>query len=338
MVVQYDEDMLQEICDNVNLLEYVEQTMNFEQRGSDYFARCIKHIDDTPSFSITPSKNKFYCFSCGRGGSIINYLMMYEGMSYEDAVYKAAKLASVDLNSMCQSQTVLINRKRKRETEKKTDTFLRPILDKCLYNKYQKGPVQLWLDEGIRQEELNLFEIRIDNDSNRIVYPVYDMDGNFINVKGRTLFKNYKTLGIKNKYINYFKIGVMDYFQGYSVTAPYIEESKEVKIFEALKSTMKLFGHGIRDTMSAEKHTLTFEQIQWLIKSDIENVVLCWDSDVSYSSKEVRQDINLLKRFMNVYIVPEINNVLGGPEAKNSPIDCGIDTWKYLYKNRKKIV
>ena len=96
----YDDEMLQQINDNVNLLEYVSHSIEMVKRGSDYFGHCPLHVDNTPSFSVTPSKNKYYCFSCGKAGGIIKFLMDYEDLDFESAVEKAASLANLDLSKM----------------------------------------------------------------------------------------------------------------------------------------------------------------------------------------------------------------------------------------------
>jgi DNA primase len=326
--------MLREISDRVDLVEYIGKSINMQKKGKDYFGCCPLHIDITPSFSITPSKNSFYCFSCGRGGGIIQYLIEYENYNFDLAIEKASRLARVNLKMMCQSQTVKLNKMINQGNKKKTyETHT--IISRLEFEKYRRGVIQEWIDEGIRQEEIELFEIRLDDKSNRIVYPVYDVYNNLINIKGRTRFINYKKMGIC-KYINYFPVGVMDYFQGINITLPYIIQSGEIKIFESIKSTMKLFAYGIKDSASAEKHTLTNEQMTWLIKLGID-VVLCYDSDVSYSDKEVQRNINLLKRFTNIYIIEDKEELLGGVEAKSSPIDKGIEIWNKLYENKRKI-
>lgn len=336
-MVQYDEDMIQEISDNVDLLEYVEESIDLKKKGKDYFGKCPLHMDKTPSFSITPGKNSFYCFSCGRGGGIIQYLSEYENMNFDAALEKASRLANVDLKSMCQSPTVKYNKRiRRQRVELQEKLEEHQILDKQIYEQYRVGLVDEWLKEGIRQEEIDLFEIRLDDRSNRIVYPVYDMNGNFINIKGRTRFNDYKKMGIY-KYINYYPVGTVDYFQGLNITGQYISQTRELKIFESIKSTMKLFGFGIKDSASAEKHDLTPEQIAWIIGSDIQSVVLCYDSDITYKEKSVQQNINVLKRFVNLYIIQDRDNLLGGKEGKNSPIDIGIDVWNTLYSQRKKV-
>lgn len=336
--MNYDDDTLKEINDNADLLAYVQQTLDLEQRGNDYFAHCPLHEDKTPSLSFTPSKNSYYCFSCGKSGGMIGYLMDFEGMEFEDAVAKAAALADVDLGKMCQSKTMTLLKRLRifNATKSVKEKYIHDILPSSELTKYQKGKVDEWLEEGIEQDVMDLFDVRIDTIGNRIVYPVYDIDGNLINIKGRTRYSNYKALKLP-KYINYYKVGVMDYFQGLNITLPYVQEENEIIIFESIKSVMKAYGWGYKNCASAEKHTLTPEQIDLLVKLKV-NVVLAYDSDVNYKKDEVKQNLDILRRVTNVYIVDDPQKLLGGAKAKNAPADCGLDIWEELYFNKRKVV
>ena len=337
MQTTFDDEMLQEINASVDLLEYVSQTIDMERRGNDYFGKCPLHIDNTPSFSITPAKNSYYCFSCGKSGGIIGFLMDYEGLKFEDAVYKAATLANMDMSTMCRSQTMsFLKRIRKMIAGNKKETYQHKILDVSEIEKYSQEEVTEWLDEGIQQDVMDLFGVRIDNWNNRIVYPVYDVDGNLINIKARTRYPNYKQMKIP-KYINYFQIGTMDYFQGLNVTLPVIQEKNEVIIFESVKSVMKAYGWRYKNCVSAEKHTLTDEQIKLLVKMHV-NIVFAYDTDINYWQHDVKRDIDKLKRVTNVYVIDDSNLLLGGSESKNAPVDKGKEIWDELYLSRKKIV
>ena len=330
----YDDEMLQEINASVDLLEYVSQSIEMEKRGRDYFGHCPLHIDKTPSVSITPSENSYYCFSCGRSGGIIGYLMDYEHLRFDDAVDKAAKLGHMDLSTMCKSQTMSFLKKTKvlmREKEK----VVHNILDAKELNKYEHGDVTEWINEGILQDVMDLFGVRINNRDNRIVYPVYDIDGNLINIKGRTRYENYKELGIP-KYINYYSIGTMDYFQGLNITLPYVKDQNEVIIFESVKSVMKAYGWGYKNCASAEKHTITDEQLKLLVRLRV-NVVFAFDSDVSYSDRDIKKTIDMLKRITNVYVIYDRKGLLGGKEAKNAPVDLSREIWEQLYFNKTKV-
>jgi len=334
--MNYDDEMLRQINEEADLYAYVSQSLELEKRGEDYFTNCPLHVDVTPSLSFTPAKNSYYCFSCGKAGGMIGYLIDFEGMSFEDAVKKAASLANVDLSKMCQSKTMTFLKRYRMMKSQKKEVYQHEILPATTMKKYKKCKVQEWLDEGIEQEVMDLFGVRIDDIGNRIVYPVYDIEGNLINVKGRTRYENYKAMKIA-KYINYYTVGVMDYFQGLETTLPYIQEENEVIIFESVKSVMKAYGWGYKNCVSAEKHTLTPEQIDLLIKLRV-NVVLAYDSDVNYFKDEVREDIDKLRRVTNVYIIEDKQKLLGGAKTKNAPVDCGLDIWEELYSDKRKVV
>lgn len=336
--MNYDDETLQEINDNADLLAYAQQTLDLEQRGNDYFAHCPLHRDDTPSLSFTPSKNSYYCFSCGASGGMIGYLMDFEGMEFEDAVEKAAGLANIDMSKMCQSKTMILLKKWRMflQSKQKKEVYKHSIIPMTAFTKFSKEEVPEWLEEGISQEVMDLFDIRIDNYSNRIVYPVYDIDGNLINIKGRTRYENYKKLKLP-KYMNYYTVGVMDYFQGLEKTLKYIKEQNEIIIFESIKSVMKAYGWGYKNCVSAEKHTLTPEQISLLVKLKV-NVVFAYDSDVSYNDGEVKENIDMLRKVTNVYVISDKDLLLGGSTTKNAPVDCGQDIWEELYFSKRKVV
>ena len=332
--MQYDEDFLQEISSNVDLVDYIGQDIELKQKGKDYFGHCTKHLDRTASFSVNPSKNMYYCFSCGRGGSIIQYLQEYEGLSFDDSVEKTCRLANADISQMCYSPTVKLLKKIRKLRQKCVSTE-HTILDETEYEKYKKLPINEWLDEGIRQKEIDMFDIRIDEKSNRIVYPVRDLQGRLINIKGRTRFEDYKAMHLM-KYINYFPVGTMDYFQGLDVTLPYVKENNEIILFESIKSVMKCFGWGYKNCASVEKHSVTDEQIRLLIRLKV-NIVFAYDSDVSYRTKDIIESLTKLKRFTNVFIIEDKDKLLGGVEAKNSPADLGMQTFEKLYKKKRRV-
>ena len=335
--MEYDEEVLQQINQNTDLLAYAKINFDFKKRGDNYFTNCPLHEDKTPSLSINPKENKYYCFSCGRGGGIIGFLMDYEGLEFEDAVEKAAGIANVDLSKMCQSRTVKFLRTWKRAlypTTKNSEEHA--LLSPEVLDKYKHDEIREWEDEGISKDMLELFDIRLDDYGNRIVYPVYDLDGNLINIKGRTRYKNYKQLGLP-KYINYYKVGIMDYFQGLNITLEHVKEKNEIIIFESIKSVMKAYEWGYKNCASAEKHTLTPEQIGLLIRLRV-NVVFAYDSDVDYWHGEVKENIDRLRRVTNVYIIEDKEGLLGGKSAKNAPADCGLEIWETLYESKRKVV
>lgn len=331
----YDEDTLQQICDNVNLVEYVSQFMELKKRGENYYAHCPRHVDDTPSLSFNEEKNAYYCFSCQCRGGIIDYLRDFENLSFSDAVEKAASLANVDLSKMCQSNTVTFLKQVKAMQQKKPEPFIHQTYDWKTYHQYAKEYPQEWIDEGIQQDVMDIFDIRIDKKGNRIVYPVCDIDGKLINIKGRTRDKDYKSLHIP-KYINYYPVGVMDYVQGLHITLPHVKERNEIILFESIKSVMKAYAWGYQNTASVEKHSITPEQTTLLANLKV-NIIFAYDADVDYSDNNVRASIDKLRRITNVYIMNDPGELLGGKLSKNSPADCGKEIFEILYREKRKV-
>lgn len=334
--MEYTDEMLDEINENVDLLEYASQYMDFVKRGNTYYTNCPMHTDKTPSLAIKEGSNYYHCFSCGISGNIIKFLRDFEGLSFKDAVEKAAKIANVNMDCMCKSNTVAFLRGLEKAYKSEDQPIQHDIIADSEYTKYKHEPINEWLDEGISQEVMDKFGVRADTYKNRIVYPVYDIDGNLINIKGRTRYKDYKSLNIP-KYVNYYPIGRMDYFQGLNITLPDIKDKNEAIIFESIKSVMLAYQWGYRNCVSAEKHSLTREQINLLAKLRV-NVVFAYDADVDYWHSEVIHDIEKIKRITNVFVVTDPKHLLGGRESKNAPVDCGKLVWEELYKHKVKVV
>lgn len=262
--------------------------------------------------------------------------MDYEGLSFPRAVEKAAALTGTNMKRLCQSQTVAYLRSVKRAKQGGRAMTPHRILDASEYTKYKSESIPEWESEGISAKTLELFGVRSDSRQNRIIYPVYDINGNLINIKGRTRIANYKALHIP-KYINYFPVGTMDYFQGLNITLPYVMKAGEIIIFESIKSVMKAWDWGYKNCASAEKHSLTDEQVKLVLKLGVD-VVLAYDSDISYLSRDVYKSIAQLKNLTNVFIVTDCDGLLGGASAKNAPVDLGLDIWQTLYSKKQKVV
>jgi DNA primase len=336
-VTDYNREALDEMCSKVNLLEYAENTMEFKRNGNDSFVtHCTLHEDKTPSLSICPSKNMFHCFSCGKGGNIINWLMTFENMSFNDAVDKVGNLTGIDVKHLKQCNSMKTFKEIKRITQNsKKISIQRKILNNDEIEKYKDEIPQEWVDEGINPQVMKKFNIRIDEKANRIVYPVYDNELNLIGIKGRTRYENYKLLGIP-KYSNYYKIGTTDYFEGMKVTYEKISQTKKCFIFEGLKSVMKAYGWGYENSIAAETSCLNEEQVKLLIKLKIKEVTICFDSDVGI--KKIKDCTDILRKFCNVYVVTDrrfIRDRLLG--EKESPVDRGREVFETLLSERRKI-
>ena len=332
---EYDPSIIDAINTEVDLFSLMVDHFGYEPepQGKNRKFFCPWHVDKTASLNCDTEKNVYHCFSCGCSGNVLKFLMEFEGMRFSEAVEYAARIAGIDTNHIIvKSQTLAINRKLKIEADRakaKNIKVEHEILPLSELDRYAKEYPQEWIDEGISTEIMELHNIRIDKRRNNIVYPVWSADDKLIGIKSRTRFEDYKARNIP-KYMHYYSIGAMDYLQGLQVARDSIMRTKRVTVFESLKSVMKLQTWGVFNTVSAETHVLSTEQIKILLKMGVKDILVAWDSDVSYGDKGIKKNLDILKRFMNTYIIVDREGVLGGKEGKNAPVDLGEEVWRKL--------
>ena len=71
--MRYSDDIIEEVRMKNDIVDVISQYVRLTRRGSSYFGLCPFHNEKTPSFSVTPSKQMYYCFGCGAGGNAVSY-------------------------------------------------------------------------------------------------------------------------------------------------------------------------------------------------------------------------------------------------------------------------
>lgn len=97
MVSYIPEDKIAEIRDTCNIVEVVGETVVLKKAGKNYAGLCPFHAEKTPSFTVSPDKQMFYCFGCGEGGNVFSFLMKQQGMSFPEAVKMLAERTGISL-------------------------------------------------------------------------------------------------------------------------------------------------------------------------------------------------------------------------------------------------
>ena len=90
-------ELIEEILDRTDIVALIESYIPLKRRGRNYVGLCPFHLEDTPSFSVSPEKQMFYCFGCQKGGSALTFVMEYEHLSFFEAAEKLAARAGVTL-------------------------------------------------------------------------------------------------------------------------------------------------------------------------------------------------------------------------------------------------
>jgi len=301
-----------------------------EEQNGELFGLSPFKDENTPSFSITPETQLFYDFSSGIGGNVLTFIQKYNKCSFSNAVRLLKEYANVseDYVDTRLSATKEI-KKFKRCVNKRKEVAKHKILPVDIMDKYEndKSKLQLWADEGISFGVMEKYTVRYDPFCNRIVYPIRDMGGNIISVKGRTLDPDYKEKKIR-KYTYFQAIGDIDFIFGYLEHLNSIKNKNEIILFEGEKSVLHTESWGVENTGAILTSHLNPLQLPILIKLGV-NVVFALDKEIDIHKDE---NIRKLSHFVKVEYIKDTEGLIG---EKDAPVDAGEDVWNRLYERRK---
>ena len=110
---RYSEEIINEILSRVDIVDVISPYVSLKKKGNTYFGLCPFHNEKTGSFSVSPQKQMFYCFGCGKGGSAYTFLMQHENMTFPEAVQTLAAQVGVELpqEEMTAAQKAVQNKK-----------------------------------------------------------------------------------------------------------------------------------------------------------------------------------------------------------------------------------
>lgn len=113
----YSDDIIEEVRSRNDIVDVISQYVHLQKKGSSYFGLCPFHNEKTGSFSVTPSKQMYYCFGCGAGGNVFTFLMEYENLTFSEALHMLAERSGVELPKQEMSQQA------RREADKRGRLF-----------------------------------------------------------------------------------------------------------------------------------------------------------------------------------------------------------------------
>lgn len=93
----YPDEVIEEVRSSNNIVDIIGGYVRLQKKGSSYFGLCPFHNEKSPSFSVSPNKQMYYCFGCGAGGNVFTFIMEYENQSFPEAVKILADRAGIAL-------------------------------------------------------------------------------------------------------------------------------------------------------------------------------------------------------------------------------------------------
>ena len=329
---------IQQILSRIDIIEIIGGFVRLKKRGVNYIGQCPFHNEKTPSFTVSPSKEIYKCFGCGKSGNTISFLMEHEKYSYVEALRwlankynveieetevspeaKAQQLTSDSLyiiNSFAQKyfSNILFNHDEGRDiglSYLKERGFREEIIEKfqlgyCLQQRdaFSKEALQSQYNlELLVKTGLTVLrdERPVDNYRGRIIFPVHNQSGKIAGFGARIIAKNDKA----PKYINtpeneiYIKSRIL---YGSYFARQAIDKNDECLLVEGYTDVVSLHQAGIENVVASGGTSLTPDQLR-LIKKYTNNLTIIYDGDAAGVKAAMRGLDLALEESLNVQLV-----------------------------------
>ena len=307
--MRYSDDVIEEVRTKNDIVDVVSQYVKLTRKGSSYFGLCPFHNEKTPSFSVTPAKQMYYCFGCGAGGNVFNFVMEYENYTFGEALSHLAQRAGVELPKIEYSREAKEKAERKAlllEINKKAAQYfyyqLRREGGKAAYQyltgrglseetikkfglgysdkysddlyKYMKA--KGYSDELLRESGLfNADERRgmYDKFWNRVIFPIMDVNNRVIGFGGRVMGDG------KPKYLNSPETKIFDKSRNlYGLNVARTTRKNYLILCEGYMDVISMHQAGFTNAVASLGTALTSGHAS-LLKRYTEEVLLLYDSD-----------------------------------------------------------
>lgn len=332
------QETIQQIASRIDIIEIISSFVKLKKRGANYLGLCPFHNEKTPSFTVSPSKEIYKCFGCGRSGNAISFLMEHEKYSYVEALRWLANKYNVEIEETETSPEF-------KEQQQVSDSlyiinkFAKDFFTNALFNTDEgiSAGLSYLKERGFREEIIKKFELGYnpeakdelakaatagqfseslllktglvvsrenglqDNYRGRIIFPIHNQTGKIAGFGARLIRKNDKA----PKYINtpeneiYVKSKIL---YGSYFARPAIDKSDECLLVEGYTDVISLHQAGIENVVASGGTSLTPDQLR-LIKKYTHNLTILYDGD-SAGIKAALRGLDLaLEEGLNVQLV-----------------------------------
>lgn len=307
--MRYSDDIIEEVRSKNDIVDVVSQYVRLTKKGNSYFGLCPFHNEKTPSFSVTPGKQMYYCFGCGAGGNVFNFIMEYENYTFGEALKHLADRAGVELPKIEYSREVRQKAQEKAELleinkqaaqyfyyqlrTEKGQTGLAYLKNRGLseetmrkfglgYSDRAGGGLYWYLkakgypDDRLRESGLFNVDERhgmYDKFWNRVIFPIMDVNNRAIGFGGRVMGD------AKPKYLNSPETKIFDKSRNlYGLNIARTTRKKYLILCEGYMDVISMHQAGFTNAVASLGTALTSGHAS-LLKRYTQEVLLLYDSD-----------------------------------------------------------
>ncbi|WP_293447921.1 DNA primase [Persephonella sp.] len=330
------QETVEEVLRTANVYDVISEYIDLQKAGSNYKALCPFHPEKTPSFMVSPQKNIFKCFGCGKSGSAVTFLMEYEGISFGEAIIKLAQKYNIqikytkdqeeqkeknDLVKVAEKIKGFYKDQLKRSSEAKEYIRKRGLLPKVVdafdigFSPYQIDELLTFCQkEGISHQQLKkigLITVKEDGTlrdkfAGRIIFPIKDHRGRTVAFGGRTIKDGKQPKYINSPETEIYSKGKILY--GLYEGRDFIREKKEVIVVEGYLDLISLHQIGIKNVVATLGTAMTPYHGKLLSKF-VKKAVLMFDSDSAGKKAVIKAAKILLPYRIDVFYCPLQNGL-----------------------------
>ena len=335
-----DQGTIDRIINAAQIVDVVSEFVTLRKRGVNYIGLCPFHDERTPSFSVSPSKQICKCFSCGKGGNVVHFIMEHEQLNY----YEALKFLGKKYNIEIQEKELTPEQMQARSTRESmfvVNDYARDYFSKILHDHPQGRAIGLayFKQRGFREDIITKFQLGYSTESNnafaneaqlrgfkkefivktglcyetdqhelrdrfwsRVIFPVHTLSGKVVAFGGRTLNTENKRIA---KYVNSPESDI--YTKSNELYGIYFAKQAIVKadncfLVEGYTDVISMHQAGVENVVSSSGTALTTGQIR-LIHRFTDNITVLYDGDKAGIHASIRGIDMLLEEGMNVKVV-----------------------------------
>lgn len=330
----FGEEQIEEVRRANDIIDVIKEYVPLKRAGKDYKALCPFHSEKTPSFQVSPSKQIFKCFGCGKGGNVFSFVMATERLEFPEAVEHLARRAGIQLERRVQVQ----ERNRRRETVFDINLWAAKVFHRCLLNAEEGRPGREYFSSrGLNEETWKKFRLgyvpeswdfllglasgkgyspqdllaaglvvpregsagHYDRFRNRVMFPIFDVRSRVLGFGGRALDDSLP------KYLNspetsVFSKGTCLY--GLDAAKDGVLREHRVGVVEGYTDCLMAHQHGI-DWVVATLGTALTPQHVGTLRRYADEVLLVFDGDAAGRSAAERSIELFLTEDVDVRVV-----------------------------------
>ena len=335
-----DQATIDRILDAAQIVDVVSEFVTLRRRGVNYIGLCPFHNEKTPSFSVSPSKGLCKCFSCGKGGNAVHFIMEHEQLSYYEALKWLAKKYNIEIKER-ELTTEEKQAQSLRESLFVVNQFASEYFQNILYNDIdgQRIGMTYLRGRGFRDDIIKKFQLGFSTETHdalakaaiqkgfkedylvktglcyrkddgslrdrfwgRVIFPVHTLSGKVVAFGGRVLSS--ATKNVQMKYVNSPESEI--YHKSRELYGIYFAKQAIVRqdrcfLVEGYTDVISMHQSGIENVVASSGTALTSEQIR-LIHRFTNNITMLYDGDGAGIKASLRGIDMLLEEGMNIKV------------------------------------